>query len=171
MLRLRNLAPPKHLPLDSINQSLRDIYFPPGNRRGGPSNDTITVTTAAGKPLLTMWRWSMFPNRLMQKQTPEDGKKGRCGLSSVANFDSPTDEHYYGLGQQQHGFLDLRDHRINCWHDYGAGWRRKRLRSFHGVEPRLRPYLGQPVENHHRPWVSISRTIGRPKWEIVFRSL
>ena len=30
------------------------------------------------------------------------------------------DEHYYGLGQQQQGFLDLRDHRIECWHDYDA---------------------------------------------------
>ena len=40
-----NLPAPKHLPLDEINQKLRDIYFPPGNRRGGPSNDTITVAT------------------------------------------------------------------------------------------------------------------------------
>jgi alpha-D-xyloside xylohydrolase len=112
-----NLAAPKHLPLDSINQKLRDIYFPPGNRRGGPSNDTITVATPAGKSLLTMWRWSMFPNRADAK--PEDGKKVDALYRVSANFDSPTDEHYYGLGQQQHGFLDLRDHRINCWHDYG----------------------------------------------------
>lgn len=112
-----NLPPPRHLPLDSINQKLRDIYFPPGNRRGGPSNDTITVATPAGKSLLTMWRWSMFPNQADAK--PEDGKKVDALYHVTANFDSPTDEHYYGLGQQQHGFLDLRDHRINCWHDYG----------------------------------------------------
>jgi alpha-D-xyloside xylohydrolase len=112
-----NLAPPRHLPLDSINQKLRDIYFPPGNRRGGPSNDTITVATPAGRSLLTMWRWSMFPNHADAK--PEDGKKVDALYRVSANFDSPTDEHYYGLGQQQHGFLDLRDHRINCWHDYG----------------------------------------------------
>ena len=35
-------------------------------------------------------------------------------------FDSPADEHYYGLGQQQKGWMDLRDHEIRCWHDYGA---------------------------------------------------
>jgi len=35
-------------------------------------------------------------------------------------FDSPAGEHYYGLGQQQKGWMDLRDHRIDCWHDYGA---------------------------------------------------
>ena len=63
-----DLPAPKHLPLDEINQKLRDIYFPPGNRRGGPSNDTITVTTAAGKPLLTMWRWAMFPNHRKQSR-------------------------------------------------------------------------------------------------------
>jgi alpha-D-xyloside xylohydrolase len=113
----QNLPAPKHMPLDSINQKLRDIYFPPGNRRGGPSNDTIKVSTAAGKPLLTMWRWSMFPNHAETK--PDVGKKADPGYRVSANFDSPTDEHYYGLGQQQHGFLDLRDHRINCWHDYG----------------------------------------------------
>jgi alpha-glucosidase/alpha-D-xyloside xylohydrolase len=38
----------------------------------------------------------------------------------TATFDSPADEHYYGLGQQQQGVLDLRDHRIPCWHDYAA---------------------------------------------------
>jgi alpha-D-xyloside xylohydrolase len=35
-------------------------------------------------------------------------------------FDSHADEHYYGLGQQQKGWMDLRDHEIRCWHDYGA---------------------------------------------------
>ena len=116
----QNLPLPAHLPLDSINQKLRDIYFPPGNRRGGPSNDTISVTTAAGKPLLTMGRWSMFPNRPDAKANEADKDKEGPGYRVSATFDSPTDEHYYGLGQQQHGFLDLRDHRIECWHAYGA---------------------------------------------------
>ena len=114
----QNLPPPGHLPLDSINQKLRDIYFPPGNRRDGPSDDMITVATAAGKPLLTMWRWSMFPNR-PEATANEGGKdKNGPGYRVSATFDSPTDEHYYGLGQQQQGFLDLRDHRIECWHEY-----------------------------------------------------
>lgn len=37
-----------------------------------------------------------------------------------ATFDAPADEHFYGLGQQQQGLLDLRGHEIHCWHDYGA---------------------------------------------------
>jgi len=116
----QNLPLPSHLPLDSINQKLRDIYFPPGNRRGGPSNDAISVTTAAGKPLLTMWRWSMIPNRIDSAANRAEKDKEGPGSRVSATFDSPTDEHYYGLGQQQHGFLDLRDHRIECWHAYGA---------------------------------------------------
>ena len=43
-----------------------------------------------------------------------------AGYRVSATFDSPADEHYYGLGQQQQGFLDLRDHQIRCWHDYSA---------------------------------------------------
>jgi alpha-D-xyloside xylohydrolase len=115
------LPSPRTMPLDSINQSLRDIYFPPGNRRGGPANDTVAISTAAGKPLLTMWRWSMFPNRA-EESTPSAVTKDKDGpgFRVSATFDSPTDEHYYGLGQQQLGFLDLRDHHIECWHAYGA---------------------------------------------------
>ena len=44
----------------------------------------------------------------------------RRATAVAATFDSPADEHYYGLGQQQKGWMDLRDHEIRCWHDYGA---------------------------------------------------
>ena len=37
-----------------------------------------------------------------------------------ANFASPSDEHYYGLGQNQEGFLDHRGHPVRSWHDYNA---------------------------------------------------
>jgi alpha-D-xyloside xylohydrolase len=37
-----------------------------------------------------------------------------------ANFASPDDEHYYGLGQNQEGYLDHRGHRVECWHNYTA---------------------------------------------------
>ncbi len=47
-------------------------------------------------------------------------KLNDAGYHVSATFDSPADEHYYGLGQQQQGILDLRDHRIHCWHDYSA---------------------------------------------------
>ena len=45
---------------------------------------------------------------------------GTKGYRVAAMFDSPADEHYYGLGQQQKGWMDLRDHQIRCWHDYTA---------------------------------------------------
>ena len=40
-----------------------------------------------------------------------------AGYHVSATFDSPAGEHYYGLGQQQEGNLDLRDHRLG---DAGA---------------------------------------------------
>ncbi len=35
-----------------------------------------------------------------------------------ASFASPDDEHYYGLGQNQEGFLDHRGHTVECWNNY-----------------------------------------------------
>jgi alpha-glucosidase/alpha-D-xyloside xylohydrolase len=108
---------PAHMPLDDLNQALRDHYFGKGggNRR---SEDEVTVTTAAGKALLTMRNWAILPHR-------PDGAGGEPGENAndtrvSALFDSPAGEHYYGLGQQQQGALDLRDHQIRCWHDYSA---------------------------------------------------
>ena len=37
-----------------------------------------------------------------------------------ASFHSPDDEHYYGLGENQEGYLDHRGHPIRCWNDYDA---------------------------------------------------
>ncbi|HUY82608.1 MAG TPA: TIM-barrel domain-containing protein [Acidobacteriaceae bacterium] len=117
----QNLPPPHHMPLDAINQALREHYFGGGPQRNGPYNDTISVTTASGKPLLTMWRWSMIPNRPQTSSVgAKTGQTADPGYRVSATFNSPTDEHYYGLGQHQRGFLDLRDHRVRCWHNYGA---------------------------------------------------
>jgi len=115
----KNLPPPHHLPLDELNQSLRNIYFY-GDWNRGVYNDSIFISTTAGKPLLTMWRWFMIPSA-----SPTAGKDARqenpdAGYHVSASFDSPAAEHYYGLGQQQQGSLDLRDHQIKCWHDYFA---------------------------------------------------
>ena len=106
---------PKPMPLDALNSQLRGIYFGGG---GGhrPHNDSLLVTAAEGKPLLHMRGWTMAPER------PEVAKldTGTKGNRVAAVFDSRADEHYYGLGQQQKGWMDLRDHEIHCWHDYGA---------------------------------------------------
>jgi alpha-D-xyloside xylohydrolase len=37
-----------------------------------------------------------------------------------ATFEAPDDEHYYGFGQHQEGFLDHRGRSLDCWHDYLA---------------------------------------------------
>jgi len=80
------------------------------------------VSTTAGKPLLEMHSWSMVAN-VSSKSKPSGevaDHKDDPGFRVSAVFGSPADEHYYGLGQQQQGALDLRDHRINCWHDYSS---------------------------------------------------
>ena len=37
-----------------------------------------------------------------------------------ATFVSPSDEHYYGMGQNHEGYLDRRGHAVRCAHDYNA---------------------------------------------------
>lgn len=108
------LAPPRPMPLDKLNQSLRDHYFY-GDWSKGRFNDLISVTAADGKKLLSMWKWSMLPNQAKGKPLAADS-----GFNVSANFASPADEHYYGLGQHQQGDLDLRDHRVECAQDYEA---------------------------------------------------
>ena len=111
---------PKPMPLDDLNQSLRDHYFGGGPRRG-PNQDAISVTTASGQMLLNMRSWLMIPNHSESTAAgAEKQDQKEAGYHVAATFDSPAGEHYYGLGQQQQGFLDLRDHQVRCWHDYNA---------------------------------------------------
>ena len=106
---------PKPMPLDVLNSQLRDVYF--GGEAGHrPHNDSLLVTTAEGKTLLHMRGWIMAPERPEVAELDAGAKGNRV----AAVFDSHADEHYYGLGQQQKGWMDLRDHEIRCWHDYGA---------------------------------------------------
>ena len=106
---------PQRMPLDELNQSLRDHYFGANDPRTGPNQDDLSISTAAGKQLVNLRNWSMSPNGA----DPAGGKNG-AGSRVSAVFDSPSGEHYYGLGQQQGGAMDLRDHQIRCWHDYSA---------------------------------------------------
>jgi alpha-glucosidase/alpha-D-xyloside xylohydrolase len=117
----QNLPPPHAMPLDAVNESLRERYFGGGPHRNGRFDDTISITTASGKPLLTMRNWSMMPNQPgASSGSAPNGRKTDPGYRVSAVFESPDDEHYYGLGQNQQGFLDLRNHRIECWHEYNA---------------------------------------------------
>ncbi|WP_426663774.1 TIM-barrel domain-containing protein [Rhodanobacter aciditrophus] len=112
------LAPdhlPQGLPLDALNRQLRKKYF--GQWKDPHTfNDALRVTDAAGRTLLRMRTWTMAPE-------PPEAAQAHAGARDfrvAATFESPADEHYYGLGQQQQGWLDLRDHEIRCWHDYSA---------------------------------------------------
>ena len=66
--------------------------------------------------LLHMRTWAMTPESAEVARQDAPGH----GYRVSAEFDSPADEHYYGLGQQQKGWMDLRDHEIHCWHEYSA---------------------------------------------------
>jgi alpha-D-xyloside xylohydrolase len=106
---------PQQMPLDDVNRQLREQYFGAGGGHG-PHNDALLVTTAEGKTLLHMRTWTMAPERAEVAQADNGAK----GYRVAAIFDSPAGEHYYGLGQQQKGWMDLRHHQIRCWHDYSA---------------------------------------------------
>jgi alpha-D-xyloside xylohydrolase len=107
-------------PGGTLPRTIRDIskYF-----NGSTPGAHITITTPTGKKLLEMTGWSMsVPNYkdgnagILHDKRPSDQDFYQVG----ANFVSPDDEHYYGLGQNQEGFLDHRGHTVNCWHNYTA---------------------------------------------------
>jgi alpha-D-xyloside xylohydrolase len=91
--------------------------------RGSVPGVHITIRTPEGKKLLEMTGWSQsVPNH-------KDGNAGILGdrrpidlpfFQVGATFVSPPDEHYYGLGQNQEGHLDYRDHTVDCWQNYDA---------------------------------------------------
>ena len=76
----------------------------PGN------SDRMTISTTEGTVLVDLRDWAMNPAVVTGEQT----------YHISATFASPADEHYYGLGQNQEGFLDHRGHPVRCWHFYDA---------------------------------------------------
>jgi alpha-D-xyloside xylohydrolase len=83
----------------------------------------VSIATPEGATLLHMQGWQMsVPNHkdgnadILNDRRPGDNPFYRVG----ATFASPKDEHYYGLGQNQEGFLDRRGHVLRCAHDYDA---------------------------------------------------
>ena len=90
---------------------------------GSTPGGTVSVRTPDKKQIVKMTDWWMsVPNykdgnaAVLQERRPGDAPFFEVG----AAFESPDDEHYYGLGQNQEGFLDHRGHRVECWHDYNA---------------------------------------------------
>jgi alpha-D-xyloside xylohydrolase len=83
----------------------------------------LRIETPAGKEILSMRGWEMaVPNHkdgnadVLYDRRAEDDPYFEVG----ATFGARSDEHYYGLGQNQQGFLDLRGHSMECAHDYTA---------------------------------------------------
>ena len=83
----------------------------------------INIKTADGKALLQMNGWQMsVPNYkdgnhdILYDRRPTDPPFYAVG----ASFAAAEDEHDYGVGQNQQGFLDRRGHVIECAHDYDA---------------------------------------------------
>lgn len=83
----------------------------------------LTIKTPAGATLLQLNGWQMsVPNHkdgnasILNERRPTDRPFFQVG----ATFATPGDEHFYGLGQNQEGYLDRRGHSVRCAHDYNA---------------------------------------------------
>lgn len=116
--RLVITVPASHPWKPSASQSNISQFF-----SGSTPSVSISFRTPQGKTLLRMTGWGMsVPNHkdgnaavLYDKRPPDEPF-----YQVSANFVSPDDEHYYGLGQNQEGYLDHRGHRVECWHNYNA---------------------------------------------------
>ncbi|NIJ18834.1 alpha-D-xyloside xylohydrolase [Sphingomonas naasensis] len=71
---------------------------------------SIAIAGADGREITRMSGWELAP------QTVNGEKTFRVG----ASFADTADTHYYGLGQNQEGVLDLRGRTIDCRHNYDA---------------------------------------------------
>ncbi|MFZ0301228.1 MAG: TIM-barrel domain-containing protein [Terracidiphilus sp.] len=90
---------------------------------GSTPSTPISFSTPDGTTLLDMRDWSQAaPNQKDDTaQVANDRRPGDDEFYTVgATFASPDDEHYYGLGQNQEGYLDHRGHPVHCWADYEA---------------------------------------------------
>ncbi|WP_454884709.1 glycoside hydrolase family 31 protein [Sphingomonas oryzagri] len=74
---------------------------------------SLTVKGPDGHTILAMTGWDLAPHTVNGEKTFQVG----------ASFATSPDEHFYGLGQNQEGKLDLRDRTIDCrhWYDAPAG--------------------------------------------------
>ena len=126
--------------VDEVYKSSRLVVTLKGWRRGGtpppqsvmdpgkyfsgstPGAD-ITFATPDGKTLAEMdgWMMSVLNHKDGNSQLNYDRRPTDSDFYQVgAYFVSPDDEHYYGLGQNQEGYLDHRGHVVHCWNDYNA---------------------------------------------------
>jgi alpha-D-xyloside xylohydrolase len=116
--RLIVTVAPKHPWKPTVTQIDISKFF-----SGSNPGVSISFRTPEGETLLRMTNWRMsVPNHkdgnaaVLYDKRPSDSSFYQVG----AAFASPDDEHYYGLGQNQEGYLDHRGHRVECWHNYAA---------------------------------------------------
>lgn len=90
---------------------------------GSTPGVSISIKNPDGSPLVQMRGWEMsVPNHkdgnasILNDRRPGDDPFYQVG----ASFSTTKDEHFYGLGQNQEGFLDRRGHILHCAHDYDA---------------------------------------------------
>jgi alpha-D-xyloside xylohydrolase len=91
--------------------------------RGSAPWAGIHFSTADGKKLVDMngWQQNVYNQKEGTAQLANDFRKSDPqSFVMGASFSSRDDEHYYGLGQNQEGFLDHRGHVVRCAHDYLA---------------------------------------------------
>jgi alpha-D-xyloside xylohydrolase len=111
---------PLHADVHPRLQTQADIakYF-----NGSTPGADITFRTPDGKTLLEMTGWSQaVPNHKDGTASLANDRRASDPAFYIvgATFKSPDDEHYYGLGDNQEGFLDHRGHAVRCWNDYTA---------------------------------------------------
>src|SRR4051812_5823098 len=70
----------------------------------------VRINKGNGEPLVAMSGWEMAPHVVNGEKTFRVG----------ASFRATSDEHFYGLGQNQEGILDHRGRTIDCRHYYDA---------------------------------------------------
>ena len=71
---------------------------------------SLSIGDASGTPIVKMTGWDMAPQEVNGEKTFKVG----------AGFSVAPNEHFYGLGQNQEGSLDLGGRTIDCRHNYDA---------------------------------------------------
>ena len=116
--RLRVTLPAPH-PVKPLRTQIDIAKFFNGSTPGA----VIDFHNRRGQRILRLEDWSMSAPNYKDGNAglQHDLRPGDLPFFEVgATFASPADEHYYGLGQNQEGFLDHRGHAVRCWHDYDA---------------------------------------------------
>lgn len=120
---------------DTLRSSALTVTVAPEPSGHGPMPETakffsgstgyvgLNIMTSGGAQLLHLNGWQMA--KLNYKDGTHDLEYDRRPTDPPfftvgASFAAAEDEHDYGLGQNQEGFLDRRGHVIQCAHDYDA---------------------------------------------------